>query len=374
MSGKSPPPQPHTYPPTKQETKPQTTNLEYAADDLSSLEKNEPNVDTAYNLTQTDKAAAQLAADNDEIVTDPDLFYSLKQLKKLTLRTDFIILPLIGICYIFFYVDKTTLSYAAIFGIKEDLDLYGDRYNWLSSIFYFGYMAWSFPNNYLLLKLPVGKFLGFNIFLWGVLLMCQAACNSYGALLACRFLGGAFESIADPAYMLITAMWYTRREQPIRIGIWYTFNGIGIACGGLLGYGIGNIKGALASWRYEFLIIGALCAFWGIMICLLMPDNPLRTRYFSSWEKKVLVHKLRENQTGIETKIFKWYQVKEAFTDPKMYLLALICMFSNIPNGVVSNFGTLIIQGLRLFYFNNHRFASAIRSLHCSCHYLVCLH
>lgn len=29
--------------------------------------------------------------------------------------------------------DKTTLSYAAIFGIREDLNLHGTQYNWLSS-------------------------------------------------------------------------------------------------------------------------------------------------------------------------------------------------------------------------------------------------
>ncbi|PYH48855.1 putative MFS allantoate transporter [Aspergillus saccharolyticus JOP 1030-1] len=43
--------------------------------------------------------------------------------------------------------------------------------------------------------------------------------------------------------MLITTMWYTRREQSVQIGLWYTANGLGIALGGLLGYGIGQIKG-----------------------------------------------------------------------------------------------------------------------------------
>jgi len=55
--------------------------------------------------------------------------------------------------------------------------------------------------------------------------------------------------------MLITSMWYTRKEQPVRIGLWYTANGFGIALGGLLGYGIGHIRGALPSWKYEFLVM-----------------------------------------------------------------------------------------------------------------------
>lgn len=70
-------------------------------------------------------------------------------------------------------IDKTTLSYAAIFGIKDDLHLEGTEYSWLSSIFYFGWLAWAFPTNYLMQKFPVAKYLAFNIFMWGALLMCQ---------------------------------------------------------------------------------------------------------------------------------------------------------------------------------------------------------
>ena len=112
-------------------------------------------------------------------------------------------------------------------------------------------------------RLPIGKYLGANIFVWGLFLMIQAACNSFGSLAALRVLAGAAESCSDPSFMLITSMWYTRKQQPKRIGLWYLGNGFGIAAGGLLGYGIGHIRGALASWRYEFLIIGALCCTWG---------------------------------------------------------------------------------------------------------------
>jgi hypothetical protein len=50
-------------------------------------------------------------------------------------KIDFMILPYLAVCYAFFYIDKTTLSYAAIFGIKDDLKLVGTQYSWLSSIF-----------------------------------------------------------------------------------------------------------------------------------------------------------------------------------------------------------------------------------------------
>ena len=52
---------------------------------------------------------------------------------RLQRKIDFMILPYLAVCYAFFYIDKTTLSYAAIFGIRDDLNLVGTEYNWLSS-------------------------------------------------------------------------------------------------------------------------------------------------------------------------------------------------------------------------------------------------
>ena len=75
--------------------------------------------------------------------------------------------------------DKTTLSYAAIFDIKKSLNLKADEYvsaqapfaesrtnssiqNWLSSLFYFGWVAWALPTNLLMQKFPLGKYLAVN--------------------------------------------------------------------------------------------------------------------------------------------------------------------------------------------------------------------
>jgi MFS family permease len=145
--------------------------------------------------------------------------------------------------------------------------------------------------------------------------------------------------------MLITSMWYTRRQQPIRIGLWYTANGFGIAVGGLLGYGIGQIEGSLASWKYEFLIIGALCCVWGIVMVIFLPDSPVTAPQLSDREKKLAVERLRDNQTGIENRNMKPHQIFEALTDWKVWTFFLLGLSANIPNGGISNFGTLIIKG-----------------------------
>ncbi|KAI4248754.1 MAG: hypothetical protein LQ352_005818 [Teloschistes flavicans] len=270
---------------------------------------------------------------------DPD------EARRLERKIDFMILPYLAVCYAFFYIDKTTLSYAAIFGIREDLNLVGTEYNWLSSTFYFGFLIWAFPTNFLMQRLPIGKYLGFNIFMWGFFLMLQAACQSFATLALLRALGGAAEACSDPSFMLITSMWYTRKQQPVRIGIWYTANGLGIAGGGLLGYGIGNIKGALPSWKYEFIIIGALCCIWGIVMFIMLPDSPVTAKLLTHRQRRLAIERLRENQTGVENKHLKAYQVREAFMDYKLYLFFVLGVVGNVPNGGISNFGTIIIKG-----------------------------
>ncbi|KAJ5494944.1 MFS allantoate transporter [Penicillium diatomitis] len=292
------------------------------------------------NATDGDTAMA-LFNDPDELHEEVDP----EEARKLLRKIDLMILPYLAVCYAFFYIDKTTLSYAAIFGVRDNLKLHGTQYNWLSSIFYFGFLAWAFPTNFLMQRLPIGKYLGANIFMWGVFLMIQAACNSFETLAALRALGGAAEACSDPAFMLITSMWYTRREQPVRIGLWYTANGLGIALGGLLGYGIGHIRGALPSWKYEFIVIGALCSAWGMIMFIFLPDSPVSAPGLTQRERRIAVERIRENQTGVENKHLKPYQILEAFKDYKLYIFFMLGVVCNIPNGGISNFGTIIIQG-----------------------------
>ncbi|KAI7909478.1 hypothetical protein M9X92_011614 [Pyricularia oryzae] len=280
--------------------------------------------------------------------------------KRLVRKLDMRILPLLGVCYFFYYVDKTTLSYAAIFGLKEGLGLKGEEYAWLSSSFYFGWLIWAIPSNLIMQRSPPAYYLAFNIFMWGALLMAQAAAVNFAGLLALRVLSGAFEAIADPAFMLITSMFYTRAEQPSRISAWYAWNGIGVAGGGLIahkcqhrdnrqfqtGYGIGHIKGSLSSWRYEFIVVGAFCSAWAVVLLFLLPNSPRTIWGFSHDEKLIMIARMRRNQTGIEQRRINWAQIREAYLDYKTWLFTLLGFLANIPNGGISNFSTLVIQGL----------------------------
>lgn len=111
--------------------------------------------------------------------------------------------------------------------MKIDTHLVGQEYSWLGSIFYFGYLAMEFPTLWLLTKVPIGKFVGITLFLWGGVLCCMAACHSFAGLAAVRFFLGIFEAGILPSLMIMNSMWYRRSEQPLRTALWYnTFAGV----------------------------------------------------------------------------------------------------------------------------------------------------
>ncbi len=71
---------------------------------------------------------------------------------------------------------------------------------------------------------------------------------------------------------------------------------------GVVSYGIGNAKTAIASWRLLFLVIGGFTLLWGIVLTIWLPDSPLKDNFMKGREKYIALDRVRENMTGIENK------------------------------------------------------------------------
>ncbi|OGE54233.1 hypothetical protein PENARI_c006G08029 [Penicillium arizonense] len=205
---------------------------------------------------------------------------------------------------------QTTLSYASIMGLKEDLHLVDDQYQWLGSLFYFGYIAWEYPTNRLLQRLPLGKYSAACIIIWGLILSCFAAAKNYPGAIAIRFFLGVFEAAVTPGFALLTSQWYTRTEQGKRVNIWYSFNGWGQIIGGLVAYGIATgarKHGSLiAPWKIVFLFTGLLTIVLGLVFLWVVPDSQLNARWLKKQDRVLAIARVRINQQGIGNKHFKW--------------------------------------------------------------------
>ncbi|KIK62936.1 hypothetical protein GYMLUDRAFT_197181 [Collybiopsis luxurians FD-317 M1] len=272
-----------------------------------------------------------------------------EQERKVLRKIDRWLLPIILLVYFLQQLDKSSLSYTSVFGIVDETGLVGSQYSWLSSIVYIAQLVWQPVSSYMLLRLPVAKYLFVNVFLWGAVVACMAAAHNFKGLIAARFFLGIAEACVAPAFMTITQMWWRRREQTLRLSYWMAANGVTGMIGSLLSWGLGHIAGRLHPYQVIFLFIGTLTVACSPLILILLPDSPAKAKFLSREEKIVAFERLRANNQGTETKVWKWDQVLELVLDPKTYLWFALLFLCAVPSGGIGAFGPLIISG---FGFN----------------------
>ncbi|KAH8429143.1 uncharacterized protein LDX57_006813 [Aspergillus melleus] len=277
-----------------------------------------------------------------------------KEEKAILRKIDMHIIPVMAVCYMLQYMDKVTLGYATQLNIRADLNLRGSEYSWCSSVFYFGYLFWSWPSSYISVRFPLGKYLGASVALWGVVLTTHAACTNFGGLLTARFFLGVTEAAVAPGFSLITGMFYKTSEQPSRMTLWFLGNAVANVVSGLIAYGIGRIDSHIAAWKLLFIILGVITVAYGIFLGLILPDSPSKAWFLTAAEKKIALHRTLENRTGVmDEGDFKVSQMLDALTDPQAWLLVGYSLTQNIPNGGFSSFSSIIINGFGFSELNS---------------------
>ena len=139
-------------------------------------------------------------------------------------------------------------------------------------------------------------------------------------------------------------MWYRRREQPLRLSIWYSSSGLGSFLASVLLYGVGQIKGSLSPWRYQFVVIGSLTCVWSMALYFLLPSNPMTAWFLTPDERTIAVRRIASEQTGIENKTIKPAQIKEALRDPKSWAFILTAFLIMLVNGPLAGFAPVFGQ------------------------------
>ncbi|KAI3321580.1 MFS general substrate transporter [Xylariaceae sp. AK1471] len=248
-------------------------------------------------------------------------------------------------------IDKGTLSFSSIMGLPKDTGLLtpegkiSQNYSWLTTCIYIAILIVEYPQNYIIARVPLGKYLGFSIFAWGAVLAGHAACKNFVGLVTVRTLLGIFESACQPAFVVLSAMWYRREEQAARVTYWYMMNGAQQIVGGLLAYLFTLIStGPLKSWQWLFLTYGIISVFFGIFVFFYMPDSPMRAKCFSEEDKRLMVERVRDNQTGLQNRTFKKEQVYDALTDPQTWCYAAIQLTTTLPTSGLGGFANIIIS------------------------------
>ncbi|KAJ5613210.1 hypothetical protein N7510_006404 [Penicillium lagena] len=260
-------------------------------------------------------------------------------------KIDMVVLPLM--CLVFFsqYLDKQSLSYASVFGLIEDLRLDSFQFSWLGSMFYIGQFVSEFPFIYLMSRLPLVRFVGATIIIWGGICMCLAASTTFSSFVGVRFALGFAEGAVSPAFVTITSIWYKKEEHPFRIGLWISCNGLAQVLGALFMYGIGKMDVSMEAWKIMFLVCGALTSVLGIIFLVLMPTGPETAWFLTPDERRCARERLQTEADGGDQTEFSIYQLREAAADIRSYLNLFFGILITLPAPVIA-FASLLIENL----------------------------
>ncbi|KAJ4293275.1 High-affinity nicotinic acid transporter [Kalmusia sp. IMI 367209] len=193
--------------------------------------------------------------------------------RKLVLKMDLRILPILVLVYLTAFIDRVNIGNAQLFSLKEDLGLTTNKYNIALAVFFVSYIAFEIPANIVLKKFKPHVFTQrrFSFFLCGAT------------------LAGAF--------------------------------------GGLLATAIGHMNGVRGynAWRWIFIIEGLATCVLSVLAYFVVTDFPEDAKWLSEAERALAIRRLAEEQgeSHLDEKV-GFSSVLQSLTDLKTLVAGFI--------------------------------------------------
>jgi len=250
--------------------------------------------------------------------------------KRVVRKLDRTVVPIVMALYLLAFLDRSNVGNARIAGMTEDLNLVGERYDWLLTIFYISYIVFQWQA--LCWKLfPPHIWASFCVFGWGLVSTVQAGIHTWQAEMALRFFMGATEAGYGPGIPFLLSMFYLRHEVGLRQGIFLSAAPLANTFAGALAYGITSGHSRLANWRVLFLVEGLPTLAMVPIAYFFLPDSPDKMRNLTAEEKMVAKARgVRQAGTAERVGGVNIREVFATFLDLKAWFTALMYFSVNV--------------------------------------------
>ncbi|KAF8219144.1 MFS general substrate transporter [Tricholoma matsutake] len=266
-------------------------------------------------------------------------------------KLDLWILPTVAMFYLLSFLDRTNFANARVAGLQKQLKMTNTQYSIALTVTYVPYIVAELPSNLLLKAVGPNLMLPTMLTLWGVVTTLQGIVSSYKGLLAARFFLGLLEGGVFPGLVLYLSFFYPRQQLQWRISAFFSTASLSGAFSGILAYGIINMNGVghRPGWAWIFILEGLFTVAFGLFSFFILPRSPAHARFFNEKEKAYVIAHLREDGATSRTEeidMFSWREVRQAFTLPQVWMLAVIFFLDGTVLYGLAYFTPSIVQGL----------------------------
>jgi ACS family tartrate transporter-like MFS transporter len=252
--------------------------------------------------------------------------------------------PLLTIAYLFNYLDRTSLGFAAL-TMNKQLGLSASQFGLAAGIFFLGYSSFEIPSNLLLYRFGARRWLARIMISWGIVSTAMVFVVGPNSFYALRLLLGITEAGFFPGVTFFLAAWFpvqfrTRMLAWFLIGIPVSSLVGGPICGGLL-----QMEGiwGLAGWQWLFIGVSLPCIPLGLLTLRWLADRPETASWLTPDERAALNHTLSTEVR--ERSPASWLA---ALKDSRVLILALIQFGFTLASYGIGIFLPLILKEYHL--------------------------
>ncbi|KAJ4987668.1 major facilitator superfamily transporter [Stagonosporopsis vannaccii] len=260
-------------------------------------------------------------------------------------KLDLWIMPMLFFMYFLNYLDRNAIALARLNDLEEDLNLTPVQYQTCVSILFVGYILGGVPSNMFLTRTKPSRYMAIMMVIWATVSAVTALAKDFTGLLLTRFFLGATEAPFYPGAVYIISSFYTRKEIATRIAILYTGNIAATAFAGLIAagvfHGMDDLAG-IAGWKWLFILQGLITAVIGVAGWFVLPNYPLDTWWLTQEERQLAYNRIELDITDNKGEASVWAGLRQALSDPMVWLFALMAHLHLAANGFKNFFPTVV--------------------------------
>ncbi|KAI0123601.1 major facilitator superfamily domain-containing protein [Xylariales sp. AK1849] len=252
--------------------------------------------------------------------------------KKLIAKLDLLIVPYAFILYWVKYIDQTNINNAYVSGMSDELGFNGNELVQFQTIFVVGNVVGLLPFIYLFPRVPMHILVPSLDLGWGIFTLLQYRAQSYGEIMAYRFLISIFEASYFPGVHFVLGSWYRSDEIGRRGGMFYVGLTLGTLTAGLLQAAattyLDGVNG-LAGWRWLFIINAIITLPLALVGYFIWPGTPARPNrlFLKKSELDLARSRLTKAGSQVQSTPFSFNLLRRIFTNWHFYILVLWDIF-----------------------------------------------
>ncbi|MEO6812089.1 MAG: MFS transporter [Isosphaeraceae bacterium] len=250
------------------------------------------------------------------------------------------LLPILFLCYVVAYVDRTNVSIAKLTMTKDLPGFDNAVIGFGAGIFFLGYFLLEIPGSLIVEKWSARKWISRIMVSWGIIAALTALVKTPGQFYTVRFFLGLAEAGFFPGVIIYLTHWFPSRDRAralswfliatpiaqitspklsnmvLQIGTSQIVDGVSVHYPKLMG---------MAGWQWVYIVWGIPAVVLGVIVLFFLTDRPSQARWLDPDEREALEQELEREKA--EHKAKGHMSVLDAFRNPKVLLLCAAYFF-----------------------------------------------